>query len=146
MKLSERLGAVEAEEQEQPKPRPRPQPAATPAARTPAPGTPAARPPAAGTRAPATPAPPVEQPAEKPVRAKRAHAGWEGTKKRVRDLVLADLGPRLTGAKRIGSELEKEVKAALDRALQREDVRISPVERSKFVAEVLSSSSAESIS
>jgi pilus assembly protein CpaF len=74
----------------------------------------------------------------RPARAKRSSAGWEGTKKRVRDLVLADLGPRLTGPKRHGDELEKEVKAALDRALQREDVRISPVERSKFVAEVLS--------
>src|SRR5207245_10799142 len=78
----------------------------------------------------------VENPARAPRRTNAA--GWEGTKKRVRDLVLADLGPRLTGAKRIGAELDKEVKAALDRALQREDVRISPAERSKFVAEVLS--------
>src|SRR5581483_10131685 len=73
----------------------------------------------------------------KPARTRRAHAGGEGTKKRGRDLVLADLGPKLTGSKRIVSELEKEVKAALARTLQREDGRISPAESSKFVAEVL---------
>jgi ribonuclease BN (tRNA processing enzyme) len=53
-------------------------------------------------------------------------------------MVLADLGPRLTGSKRSGPDLEREVKSSLDRTLQREDVRISPVERSKFVTEVLS--------
>ena len=126
MKLSERLGAVESEQTppEKAKPKPRPKPAAT----RPEPEAP----PAAAEE---TPKP---APAPAPARARRVNAGWEGTKKRVRDLVLADLGPRLTGSKRVGAELEKEVKAALDRALQREDVRISPVERSKFVAEVLS--------
>ena len=133
MKLSERLGAVESEQAAEAAK------VAKPAARRAAP-------------APETPAPPVKRPvraersepaqeaAQSAERAnrKRANAGWEDNKKRVRDLVLADLGPRLTGSKRYGSELEKEVKAALDRALQREDVRISPVERSKFVSEVLS--------
>jgi pilus assembly protein CpaF len=121
VKLSERLGAVESEAQK----------AAAPAAK---PKPTAAAPPARPAR-PET----AEESAEKPTRtAKRVNAGREGNKKRVRELVLADLGPRLTGAKRVGIELEKEVKAALDRALAREDVRISPVERSKFVAEVLS--------
>ncbi|HEV3364367.1 MAG TPA: CpaF family protein, partial [Acidimicrobiia bacterium] len=115
MKLSDRLGAIESEPQEA---APKPKSSARPSAAEPE----------------AAPAP-----EEKPARtAKKANAGWEGNKKQVRDLVLADLGPRLTGSKRVGSELEKEVKAALDRALQREDVRISPVERSKFVTEVLS--------
>ncbi|HKN38213.1 MAG TPA: hypothetical protein VJ456_03780, partial [Acidimicrobiia bacterium] len=128
MKLSERLGAVESEA----------------AKSEPAKPAPPRRPPApAPEKKTAPPRPePVRQeaapPAEKPARAKRSNVGWEVNKKRVRDLVLADLGPRLTGPKRLGSELEKEVKAALDRALQREDVRISPVERTKFVAEVLS--------
>jgi pilus assembly protein CpaF len=119
VKLSERLGAVESESNQPQAPAPKPKPPARPTS--------------------ARPEPAPEEP-EKPVRAaaKRVNAGWEGNKKHVRDLVLADLGPRLTGSKRVGSELEKEVKAALDRALQREDVRISPVERSKFVAEVLS--------
>jgi len=124
--LSERLGAVEAEEAEKPR---RPRPAAV--AARPAPAPTATERPARDDAAPHEDGP-------KPARTRRAHAGWEGTKKRVRDLVLADLGPKLTGSKRIGSELEKEVKAALDRTLQREDVRISPAERSKFVAEVLS--------
>jgi pilus assembly protein CpaF len=120
VKLSERLGAVESE-------------STTPAA------APAAKPKAAARPAPARPTEAAPEADEKKARAaKRTNAGWEGNKKHVRDLVLADLGPRLTGSKRVGAELEKEVKAALDRALQREDVRISPVERSKFVAEVLS--------
>ena len=126
MKLSERLGAVESE-QEQQKPR---RTAAAPAPQKKAPPTTRAQ--AADRQEAATP------PAEKPAPAKRTNTGWEDNKKQVRDLVLADLGPRLTGPKRYGAELEKEVKAALDRALAREDVRISPVERSKFVAEVLS--------
>jgi len=146
VKLSERLGAVESQSQPQP-----PAPADTPSRATPPnprpePPARAAKPKPAGAAHPRPAerpaadqaAPPLPPPAQA-VRARRANAaGWEGTKKRVRELVLADLGPRLTGAKRIGAELEKEVKAALDRALQREDVRISPVERSKFVAEVLS--------
>ncbi|HET9769903.1 MAG TPA: ATPase, T2SS/T4P/T4SS family, partial [Acidimicrobiia bacterium] len=125
MKLSERLGNLEPEPEKPARPTPKPKAAPQPPA---AAAAPPARPEAA------TP------PAEKPARAaaKRVNAGWEGTKKRVRDLVLADLGPKLTGSKRVGDELEREVKSALDRALQREDVRISPVERSKFVAEVLS--------
>src|SRR5437764_1413377 len=134
MKLSERLGAVESESE---KPKPAPARRATAPGTTPAPEkkTAPARPAPARTEvAPAA----EETEAPRPARAKRPHASWEGTKKRVRDLVLADLGPRLIGSKRVGTELEKEVKAALDRALQREDVRISPVERSKFVAEVLS--------
>ncbi|MGH9008302.1 MAG: CpaF family protein [Acidimicrobiia bacterium] len=118
MNLSERLGAVESEPEQQ-APAAKPKPAARPTSTRPEAAQPEAD--------------------EKPARtAKRANAGWEGNKKQVRDLVLADLGPRLTGSKRVGSELEREVKAALDRALQREDVRISPVERSKFVVEVLS--------
>ena len=132
MKLSERLGAVESEPGAGRGPQAhrryarsaeddRSEPTVQARARGPRP------------RSPEDATPPAE-----PARTKRANAGWEDNKKRVRDLVLADLGPRLTGAKRVGSELEKEVKAALDRALQREDVRISPVERSKFVAEVLS--------
>jgi pilus assembly protein CpaF len=126
MKLSERLGAVESEDEQQ-------KPRRTAAA--PAPQKKAAPP---STRAQDADRQEETPEAEKPARAKRTNTGWEDNKKRVRDLVLADLGPRLTGPKRYGAELEKEVKAALDRALAREDVRISPVERSKFVAEVLS--------
>ena len=64
---------------------------------------------------------------------------WSDTKRKVRDLVLAELAPKLTGPKALsGSPLEKEVKATLDRILRREDVRVSPIERQKFLSEVLS--------
>ena len=63
---------------------------------------------------------------------------WSDTKRKVRDLVLAELAPKLTGPKALsGAPLEKEVKATLDRILRREDVRVSPVERQKFLSEVL---------
>ncbi|TMK20591.1 MAG: hypothetical protein E6G68_04450 [Actinobacteria bacterium] len=52
---------------------------------------------------------------------------------------LADLAPKLTGPKALnGLALEKEVKATLDRILRREDVKVSPIERQKFLNEVLS--------
>ncbi|MDQ1503985.1 MAG: pilus assembly protein CpaF [Actinomycetota bacterium] len=153
MKLSERLGAVESEDAAEATKAAKAAKAATNPVRpraTPAPEAapePAERPTRPTRPTPAGPTPRSERhepapkdgapPAERSTR-KRSNVGWEVTKKRVRDLVLADLGPRLTGSKRVGPELDKEVKAALDRALQREDVRISPVERSKFVAEVLS--------
>jgi pilus assembly protein CpaF len=66
-------------------------------------------------------------------------ASWAEAKRKVRELVLADLAPKLAGPKALrGAALEKEVKATLDRILRREEVRVSPVERQKFVAEVLS--------
>jgi pilus assembly protein CpaF len=64
---------------------------------------------------------------------------WSESKRKVREHVLADLAPKLTGPKALnGAALEKEVKATLDRILRREDVRVSPVERQKFLNEVLS--------
>src|SRR5687767_9456938 len=64
---------------------------------------------------------------------------WSDAKRKVRELVLADLSPKLTGPKALkGSALEKEVKATLDRILRREEVKISPIERQKFVSEVIS--------
>jgi len=71
--------------------------------------------------------------------ASKSHNTWTDAKRKVRDLVLADLAPKLTGPKALtGAPLEKEVKATLDRILRREDVRVSPVERQKFLNEVLS--------
>jgi pilus assembly protein CpaF len=64
---------------------------------------------------------------------------WRDAKRKVRDVVLAEVGPKLSGPKALtGSALEKEVKSTLDRALRREEVRISPIERQKFLAEVMS--------
>src|SRR6266542_1374211 len=69
----------------------------------------------------------------------KAASRWTDAKRKVRDHVLADLAPKLTGPKALsGAALEKEVKVTLDRILRREDVRISPIERQKFLNEVLS--------
>src|SRR5437867_8166148 len=64
---------------------------------------------------------------------------WHDAKRKVRELVLHDLSPKLTGPKALkGPALEKEVKGTLDRILRREEVKISPIERQKFLNEVIS--------
>jgi pilus assembly protein CpaF len=70
--------------------------------------------------------------------AARARGGdaWEATKRKVRELVLDEVAPRMKGLS--GDELTDEVKSALDRILQREDVSVSPLERRKFVQEMIS--------
>jgi pilus assembly protein CpaF len=62
-------------------------------------------------------------------------AGWQASKRKVRDLVLAEVAPKVGGL--TGEKLAIEVRTALDAILQREDVRISPSERRKFVQEVI---------
>jgi pilus assembly protein CpaF len=57
------------------------------------------------------------------------------SKRQVRDLVLAEVAPKMAGL--TGEALNNEVKNALDRIIQREDVRVSPLERRKFVQEVI---------
>ncbi|MGH8998809.1 MAG: CpaF family protein, partial [Acidimicrobiia bacterium] len=84
-------------------------------------------------RRPAEAAPSTGRPQPRPKRA----ANWDDSKRRVREFVLDELGPKL-GKGSAGAELEREVKEALDRILHREDVRVSPTERRKFIAEVLS--------
>ena len=70
--------------------------------------------------------------------AARARGGdaWEATKRKVRELVLDEVAPKMKGLS--GDELNDEVKSALDRILQREDVSVSPLERRKFVQEMIS--------
>ncbi len=69
----------------------------------------------------------------------RARGTWGDAKRKVRELVLTELGPKLTGPKALtGGKLEKEVRSSLDKMLKREDVKISPIERQRFVAEVIS--------
>ncbi|MGH9281952.1 MAG: hypothetical protein ACRD0S_03335, partial [Acidimicrobiales bacterium] len=93
MKLSEKLAALDGEA-EIAKPA---RPAGEQAAKPPVPPAPhRERPQASGP----TDAP--EQPAPRP---KRPSASWEESKRRVRELVLADLGPRLTGPKQVGEAL-----------------------------------------
>src|SRR5262249_20792367 len=60
---------------------------------------------------------------------------WDTTKRKVRELVLEEVAPKMQGL--TGDELTNEVKAALDRILQREDVSVSPLERRKFVQEMI---------
>jgi hypothetical protein len=59
--------------------------------------------------------------------AARARGGdaWEATKRKVRELVLDEVAPKMKGLS--GDELNDEVKSALDRILQREDVSVSPL-------------------
>jgi len=70
---------------------------------------------------------------------RRSTTTWTDTKRKVRDLVLTELAPKLAGPKALsGPALAKEVKATVDRVLRREDMKISPIERQKFVDEVMS--------
>src|SRR4051812_5356158 len=82
----------------------------------------------------ATPAAPA---AAKSQRAPKAHANtsWEASKRKVRDLVLAELAPRMSGLE--GDALRAEVKTCVDKFLTREDVKVSPAERRRFVDEVM---------
>src|SRR4051812_28906939 len=58
-------------------------------------------------------------------------SNWEATKRKVRELVLEEVAPVMQGLS--GEEVASEVRSALDRILQREDVTVSPLERRKFV-------------
>ncbi|MDQ3977956.1 MAG: CpaF family protein, partial [Actinomycetota bacterium] len=75
---------------------------------------------------------PVQQ---QDAKAKRSSATWQASKMKVRELVLDELGPKVSGMS--GDTLAVEVKAALDRIIQREDVRVSPRERRAFVQEMI---------
>jgi pilus assembly protein CpaF len=66
----------------------------------------------------------------------RGGTSWEATKRKVRELVLEEVAPRMQGLS--SNDLTTEVKAAVDRILQREDVSVSPLERRKFVREMIS--------
>ena len=68
-------------------------------------------------------------------KARPKSASWEESKRKVRELVLAEVAPKMD--RMAPDALIGEVKAALDRILQREDVQVSPLERRKFVQEVI---------
>jgi pilus assembly protein CpaF len=61
---------------------------------------------------------------------------WEATKKKVRELVLEEVAPNMQGF--AGDQLTEMVKTALDKILGREDVQVSPLERRKFLQEMIS--------
>jgi pilus assembly protein CpaF len=68
-------------------------------------------------------------------RPKRSDGSWDANKRKVLDLVREEIAPRMAGLS--GQALTTEVKEALDRILQREDVKVSPMERRKFVRELI---------
>ena len=71
-----------------------------------------------------------------PARAKgKPGSPWDETKRKVRDLVLAELAPKLAAGS--PEAITDEVKSALDGILEREDVKVSPRERQKFVQEMI---------
>ena len=60
------------------------------------------------------------------------------TRRRVHELVLAELAPTLSSDDLATGELEAQVRAAVDRIVEREDVEVSPLERRRFVDGLLS--------
>ncbi len=68
-------------------------------------------------------------------RPRRTGGDWDANKRKVLELVREDIAPRMAGLS--GPSLANEVKLALDRILQREDVKVSPMERRKFVREMI---------
>lgn len=73
---------------------------------------------------------------EDPRRTRRVgSSSWDANKRKVRDLVVTEVAPRM--AHLHGEALAREVREALDRILQREDVQVSPVERRKLVKELI---------
>jgi pilus assembly protein CpaF len=60
---------------------------------------------------------------------------WDEAKRKVRAMVLAEVAPKVAG---LGPEaVANEVRTALDHILGREDVMVGPLERRKFVDEVI---------
>ena len=66
----------------------------------------------------------------------RTGGNWDAMKKKVREHVLEEVAPNMQGLS--GQALEDEVRQALDRILQREDVEVTPLERRRFVQEMIS--------
>ena len=69
-------------------------------------------------------------------RARQSAASWHASKRKVRELVLSEVAPKASGLSE--TALSAEVKTALDKILQREDVKVSPRERRAFVQEMIS--------
>jgi len=64
-----------------------------------------------------------------------ATSSWAASKRKVRELVLTEVAPKSSGLTH--DALATEVRAALDRILQREDVKVSPRERKAFLQEMI---------
>ena len=67
---------------------------------------------------------------------RRSSGAWDETKRKVRALVLEEVASKI---KDLGADdRESEVRAALDSILQREDIQVTPLERNRFVKEMIS--------
>jgi pilus assembly protein CpaF len=82
--------------------------------------------------------PATKQAARKAARAARdgATSSWDDMKRKVRTLVLEEMADRIKMLD--AEERETELREALDRILQREDISVTPIERRRFVAEMVS--------
>jgi pilus assembly protein CpaF len=60
---------------------------------------------------------------------------WDTRKKQVRDRVVQDLATKIGNLQ--GAALAEEVRAAVDRVIESEDIQVSPVERRKMVQELV---------
>ena len=136
MKLSERLAAVESQEEAPARARRRPAPAGEAGEQPAERGPGAATGTGSGTRDDVTAQPGARrQPPARPQTPARPQARWQSSKRKVHELVLAEVAP--SAARLAGADLEREVRKALDRILQREDLGVSPNERRRFVQELL---------
>ena len=71
----------------------------------------------------------------KPIRAKDAGSPWDETKRKVRGLVLEEIADKIKALD--AEEREAALRDALDGILQREDISVTPLERRRFVAEMV---------
>ena len=80
----------------------------------------------------------TKQAAKRAQRAARdgATSTWDEMKRKVRTLVLDEMADRIKTLD--AEERETELREALDRILQREDITVTPIERRRFVAEMVS--------
>ena len=80
----------------------------------------------------------TKQAAKRAARAARdgATSSWDDMKRKVRTLVLDEMADRIKTLD--AEERETELREALDRILQREDISVTPIERRRFVAEMVS--------
>jgi pilus assembly protein CpaF len=115
MKLSDRLAELEKQQPAKTVPAPRRRSGAA----TPPPARRSSRTAARPTRTPAQSA---------------AVSDWDTAKRTVRDLVIADLGPRLAAVDDIAGEVGKVLEAALAKGV----VKVPSTERKRFVGEVAS--------
>ncbi len=71
----------------------------------------------------------------KPVRSKDSGSPWDETKRKVRGLVLEEIADKIKALD--ADEREAALREALDGILQREDISVTPLERRRFVAEMV---------